>query len=933
MTAVLLTLAVFAGFWLIGLGLLAGVRADTGSLRIALTAPAVGTCVTLLLLFVFSEAGMAIEHCAVPIVVLLVLGAIVSLSLRRPAVHPGVLVLMALCVIGLLLDAWPMLKFGFTWIANANDDMGNYVLSATNLLHHGLLAPFDVVGLAHQHDYSTILASQHKAGSRPGADIMLAAVSAWTGRLPYEVFMPLIFALGLCGACSVGALAMQAANRWWAAAVAAAFLLISPLATFGAVQQLLPQVWGLGLAAALLALLMRVELHERPGAKIKDLIPIALLAAGIILAYVELASIVALAYALYVLSILVRGRIGLRALARLWLPAGVLIVLVLNTYLIRELYFVVGQSGAGLNGNRAEPPVFGYSLVPLALPGIFGVQTMPTSATGMGADLSIIFAAAAVAAVVGVSFVGLCRGIGAAVVLVAFGLLAVVLALHVSDFGLYKLYMYIQPFLAATLAIWVAKITRKWVLGLVSVALVALIALQLPILHSYVKHSIDPIDLRNASSATLLPAFRRDFAAAHEPVITVTENPTLGKIEASTVGSHPLYFISANLIGGLAGVSTNLHLSRSVVMEEQRASKALTWPQLSFNLLQGGREGIDTFGNSAAAATLLASGRCALVLPTGSELVINRWSLPEEGSPGIIERQCNGVHNMLVFTSSTLGQGFYSAGARKHKTFYQLESDYFYPGHTMTGIGRYLMFRILGASPGSRLELDVTESLKHDGVNALPPASVVGSRRYRLPLIGTGSARVFSPPLQPQWIDGQPFLVLDLGRDGQLPSNVRQGLEALYGKSVPVDFRYLTAYVRDISLVSASQYAHLRPPVALSSFPAALGNKNVEYSGLYENGWVGGSSYVVLAGGKAADLSVRGEVPAGVGGRVNVYVNGRELSSMRVVAGPLNIRVPAPATTHNRRVELRFSSTIKLAGGDLRPASAHLSFIGFVPRS
>ena len=67
--------------------------------------------------------------------------------------------------------------------------------------------------------------------------------------------------------------------------------------------------------------------------------------------------------------------------------------------------------------------------------------------------------------------------------------------------------------------------SRKWVLGVVGVALVVLLGLQLPILHSYVTSSTDPIDLRNASSATLLPAFRRDFADTHEPIIAVTETP------------------------------------------------------------------------------------------------------------------------------------------------------------------------------------------------------------------------------------------------------------------------------------------------------------------------------------------------------------------------------------------------------------------------
>jgi hypothetical protein len=52
-----------------------------------------------------------------------------------------------------------MLVFGFHWIANANDDMANYVLSATLLQHHGLIAPLDVAGLTHDRDYATACGS------------------------------------------------------------------------------------------------------------------------------------------------------------------------------------------------------------------------------------------------------------------------------------------------------------------------------------------------------------------------------------------------------------------------------------------------------------------------------------------------------------------------------------------------------------------------------------------------------------------------------------------------------------------------------------------------------------------------------------------------------------------------------------------------------
>ena len=49
--------------------------------------------------------------------------------------------------------------------------------------------------------------------------------------------------------CGTAALAMQASRKWWVATVAAVLLALSPFASYGVLQELLPQVWGLGLAA------------------------------------------------------------------------------------------------------------------------------------------------------------------------------------------------------------------------------------------------------------------------------------------------------------------------------------------------------------------------------------------------------------------------------------------------------------------------------------------------------------------------------------------------------------------------------------------------------------------------------------------------------------------------------------------------------------
>jgi hypothetical protein len=171
---------------------------------------------------------------------------------------------------------------------------------------------------------------------------------------------------------------------------------------------------------------------------------------------------------------------------------------------------------------------------------------------------------------------------------------------------------------------------------------------------------------------------------------------------------------------------------------------------------------------------------------------------------------------------------------------------------------------------------------------------------------------------------------LDLGENGRLSRFPRTGLEGLYGRSEIIDPQFLTALVRNVSLVSQAEYAHLHPPLALDNFPTDLANESLQYSGIYEDGWIGEDSYAVLAGGTAADLLVRGEVPAGAGKHLEVLLNGRDVVSVPVPPGVLDIRVPVPASSSNRRVELRFAASIKLKAPDLRPASARLKFLGFV---
>jgi hypothetical protein len=928
MNALLLALGLFAGWSVVGAAVLALVRAETSELRIVLAAPAIGSAVTALAAFSLSKAGVAVQDCAVPIAVTLLVASAIVLAIRRPEVHPGVLAVVGVCVAGLLLAGWPMFSLGYRWLGNGNDDMSNYVLSAQELLKYGLLSHLDVTGLIQGRDYATTLSWLHITGGRPGSDILLAFVSRVAGRPPYQTFMPLILAFSLSGASAVGALAMQVAQRWWAAALAAGLVLVSPLATYGVLQQLLAQVWGIGLVGALFALLMRPELHGGRGPRVREVIPIGILAGALVLGYVELVPTMGLAYVVYVAILGARRQLTISALARLWLPALAIVVVLLNTYFFTELSFLRGQVTHGL-GAASNPPLFGYILVPSALPGVVGLQMLPPGSPAPRLDLTIVLAALLlVGAFIG-SVVSARRGASFAVVVVVEAGLGALLALKNSDFGLFKLSMYVQPFLAVAVAVWLSGAVRR-VARVVAVALlIPLVIAGLSTQRAYVKASKEPTVAPGLASSELIPAFHSLSNRRSQPVVSVTENPVLIKLEAASAAGRQVYFQSRNVFAPF--LAEYEKISRSARTQVDRVLRSGPWASRSFHFLdKTGSQ--DFFEENVSASRALASGRCNLTLPGSNEVPFNRYSLATS-SPYLVEMPCTAPHNLLAFTSSNLGESFYLPNSRKSVSFYQLQPDPLFTGQTMASFGRYALFAVLGSTPGARLAIEMTDTLNHDGVNRLPPAAVVGSTRIHLPLQGRGSARVFSRPLKPQIIAGTPYVLLDMGVDGRLPTIGRPGLQDIYGRSVPTDPRFITAYVRDISLLSSTTYRRLHPPMALRSFPAGLQNPNLEYSGLYEDGWMGADGYVRLAGGRAADLVVQGQVPAGAGQILELLVNARRVAVVPAVPGVLNVRVPVPASRSSRRVDLRFARTIRLNAPDLRPAAVHLRFLGLVPRA
>jgi hypothetical protein len=377
-----------------------------------------------------------------------------------------------------------------------------------------------------------------------------------------------------------------------------------------------------------------------------------------------------------------------------------------------------------------------------------------------------------------------------------------------------------------------------------------------------------------------------------------------------------------------------LDLTRKMVRRIHAAQRA----SLSFRLFDG-KDGaavnqfwVNRIGRPAGA---MPPGTY-VALSTGKLTVLNRYHFPPQEKRNFVLAPWHDVHNHLIFTTSMLGQHYFnnfkSWEVDRRVALCKLEPDPNMPGETFCSCGRHVLFEVVNPTPGARLLLALSVSNMADGDNRLPPAAAVGDGRYPFPLVGRGSARVFSPPLTAQVITGIPYLGLDLGAEAKCFPTRRVGLMRLYGNDLPSDSRRLVGFTRDVSLVSAEEYAGLRAPARVEKFPRDLECRGLEYSGVYEDGWASEACFFALARPAGpARVVVRGVVP-GLGDdafttELTVLVDGQEVARRTLRPGDFEVAAPVPGGYGRSRVELRFSRFQQLPGGDGRPTGCLLKLV------
>ncbi len=985
MASIGVALFLFCLFVFFGKALLQVLNFRLPVLQSWLIAPTVGFALIEIHVTIFNQAlALPVQVFALWTLLGLTLLGASAWAWKKPIVPwPYVLKFAPVLLFSLFYTGWPALLHGFNWFSYVNSDMVYFSAGAVRMLAHPFYSMPSLTDLLGR-DYTQATWYSHVVAQvRYGGEMLLAWSAGITRLNPLQAYMPLMLALQLTQLCAATALVLIN-SRWKRVAfLTAALLSLSPLFSLGTLYQLLPQAGGIPGMLVLFLLLIRQP--ERGSQAFSYCLLVAVVLSGLCLHYPEVIAFAVLpAFAFLAVRCLRERSIP-------WLLLGSVLAALPAVYLlIRNDVFagIVNTLGnvrqAGLTGVTPGESIFPQFMIPSGLANLFGFLPIGYYAQG---PLSSVLIAAGLALLLVVAVrtaIDIWRERPYAFLLGLMLLVSLVFFQGANDYGLFKLAMFCQPALAGCLALLSrSAFQRKWMLaapvvvflctafaqnsyavvsagfrggGVVEVPQVSTLGLtyQVPricaisdmnlmpaqelagivfriseVLYPSVaqgklpRNSSNTPDSTDASTggATTSPTTAKE-APLNSTGSRLRELTTEGTLSPNDTSGHPSIRdrmrAALEAIANLARFPARKYSTAFLPLDSARRD-LLThtyslWGSVFYEYLP---QIIDTVGRPSQLLTL------------HTEFLINADSQVRDFSDFGLFRvlPLGAVHNWLFFIPSSRGPDYF--WERFGAAFYQPERDVYRPGGYMSGIGNFMLLQVLNPSDRLRFRLSLSRTLLGPGNVWLPPHAVAkGQKDVSLHLVGAGSANVVSDPISPYWLDGRAYVALDFKEPSIAFPNDKHGLMRLYNVDFPVDSRRSVGFSRNISAISEPEYEALPRPTHINSFPGELLDPNLEYSGIYEDGWISDQSFVKLGPSRKGEtLALSGVVPG-----LGVLATGQQSLSVQINQGPVHTQIlrpgsfkvavpidnPAPVT----EIHMRFSLRTALPGDDGRYVSA-----------
>lgn len=919
--AIALSLAILAYFFMVGYGFINRIEKGALCAKSVLISPALGIGINVIIAFTINRFGFAIKDFGLMMVVTLTITSLVFIATCSNKISwRDVVMYVLLLIIAISLSSWPMFQYDLEWVSYANDDMANHALAAQRLIDHGFFDEFDQTEYTAGREYSQVWWFNHVAGGvRLEEDLVLALASVVTKIGILEIFMPLAVALYCTLILVTAALTASMIKTKSAPLISAGLIAVSPLTTLGLLYQLSAQLGGLSLfIGTVVVLFKKHEIKNFPDG-LRIVLPAAFMGSSLIIWYPELLPFIAAGFAVYFAAMYFQEKNAGIPLLISTFASGIIILIITNSYFISAIKYLEAQIALGTKTNDIQKFIFPYFMIPSGVPTLFGLMAIDKSYSDTYLQWTFFLGIVLLATILIIMLVQISKGNQASCILLPMFVIGAILFYKKNDFGLFKLAMFIQPFIICTITAQLfylkKKLYRFSLIGITGL----LVILSIPSQYSYVQKSTGEMwagfaELPEASSRHLYQNLKkiRNYIqpGIKNTYISDTCHMVLAKYIATCLKGSEVIFPSCNfftrsLPGPYIKKMEYIEKVDKLLKKTEKAEFYCNNKKYSFNSPEIEKSGV-------------------IYIESLEPTSFNHSQNKNSSEYLTLSRNTS---NRLVFIESNLGSHYYTSG---NISCYRLEKDPLFKGEKISALGRYQLFMVINPTPSPRLLMELTTTVLKDSGSALPSPM---ANNVKLPFVGRGSGRIYSQPIDLQIASGNSYVAVDIMKDPERFKNIRTGINNLWNKSVQDDPRNISVFARDISLVSADYYNKISPPYYIQNFPNDLKNINLEYSGIYEDGYLSERSFFILNSKNKEkliiDLNDYNKNSNQKAPLVSISVNGRDVYSGAPRGSELNIQIPIDIKQEKTKVNISFDQVYKLPDPDGRIVSGKLKRIAF----